>query len=202
QRRLSGLPHGAPAAAQQRARADGEHRDLPALRPVDLSQGAARAERRRQTRRRGPRREAVARIVHYTIGTPPAKAVAGRQRSRRSAGANRRSRRVSMMLPAARAIAATGCFGWLARKLAGSLAPAHHFFAASTPFMTSCSPTVACRNAPSGDGPVSKLDAEARPSASKRCSGGSRSPAGGSVGKTGSIVFISWGRADLSPPMK
>ena len=61
------------------------------------------------------------------------------------------------------------------------LPPAHQRFACSTPFITAASPTVACRNAPSGDGLVSKLDSDARPSASRRCSGGSRSCADAEV---------------------
>ena len=55
--------------------------------------------------------------------TRATRARAGRERRRitrssRSASANRRSRRVSMMFAAARAIAATGWAGWLARNVA------------------------------------------------------------------------------------
>ena len=55
QGRVPGLPHGAPAAAQQHPRAHGVDRDVPALRPPGLSQGAARAEAEEAAR--SPRRQ-------------------------------------------------------------------------------------------------------------------------------------------------
>ena len=202
QGRVPGLPHGAAAAAQQHPRAHGVDRDLPALRPPRLSQGAARAAARpRQSRAAALRRRLRAGTPSRSAGLDPAsprrgsrgsspcpsrvatpaslqgrdgrqagarKARSSRrrrgsrlrcatrsaphgaraprsplmlapqpQRSSRSASANSRSRRVSMMFAAARAIAATGL-----RRLAREerrrrrRAPAHHRFAISTPFIT------------------------------------------------------------------